>query len=429
MCCYLSIQKVIAQDIEQAPIEYLKAKPANSVQTLIDALESGQSQLKKDETFGYLPALLEALEIPVSSQTLVFSKTSLQRNRINPRTPRALYFNDEVYVGYCQHGDVVEISTADTKLGTAFYTLDQTEDHPRFKREYDHCIVCHGGTVNHNYPGHIIRSLFVDHKGEVLFSLGTTRVDHRTPFAERWGGWYVTGQHGEQYHRGNMIVPSNAEDIPTENPEGLNVLALDSRIKTSKYLSPYSDLVALMVMEHQAEGHNRLARVLLESRIALYQQRDIDRILERKSDGLNEGTRSRILGAVNSMLDYFLFCQEAPLTHEIAGTSTFTADFAQKSLRDAHQRSLRDFDLKTRLFKHPLSYLIYSPEFDQLPAETIELTYQQLGAILSGQNSAAKYKHLTPEIRTAIYEILIATKPQLPADWAQKYKPVVSPAE
>src|SRR5215510_5930865 len=91
------------EEFEQAPIAYSRSQPSNRVSRLLDQFASGEQQLAHDEQFGYLRSLLAKLEVPVSSQMLVFSKTSLQRNHISPRTPRALYFSDDVYVGYCQN--------------------------------------------------------------------------------------------------------------------------------------------------------------------------------------------------------------------------------------------------------------------------------------------------------------------------------------
>ncbi|MBL8853174.1 MAG: hypothetical protein JNK57_04280, partial [Planctomycetaceae bacterium] len=92
---------------ERPPIDYLNAEVHDPVARLQQRLVSGEMKLEYDPKHGFLPAVLEALDVPISSQTLVFSKTSLQLQKISPRLPRALYFNDEVYVGFCQRGDVL----------------------------------------------------------------------------------------------------------------------------------------------------------------------------------------------------------------------------------------------------------------------------------------------------------------------------------
>src|SRR5262249_14296102 len=125
-------------DFERAPIHYSKATPNNPVARLQGQLDAGKAQLAFHKDLGYLPAVLKALQVPESSQMLVFSKTSMQRTRISPKTPRALYFNDEMYVGFCQSGQVLEISAVDPKLGAVFYTLDQQEAvRPKLVRQTD----------------------------------------------------------------------------------------------------------------------------------------------------------------------------------------------------------------------------------------------------------------------------------------------------
>src|SRR5262245_22775846 len=159
-CCAL------AQEFEQEPIRYSQTQPENCVTRLMDRLDGGQVTLAHEPKLGYLRSLLKELDVPVSSQMLVFSKTSLQRQRIAPRTPRALFFNDEVYVGFCQQGDVLEISAVDANLGTVFYTLDQIAlERPTIRRQTDNCLICHGSSQTKDIPGHVVRSLFVDAGG------------------------------------------------------------------------------------------------------------------------------------------------------------------------------------------------------------------------------------------------------------------------
>src|SRR5687767_1703536 len=110
---WLSGGLVAAQEFEQEPIRYSKTQPENCVSRLFERINAGEVKLAYEGHFGYLRSLLAELEVPVSSQMLVFSKTSLQRHRISARTPRALYFGDDVYVGFCQQGDVLEISAVD----------------------------------------------------------------------------------------------------------------------------------------------------------------------------------------------------------------------------------------------------------------------------------------------------------------------------
>ena len=194
------------QDIERDPINYSAATPRNAVTRLQDRIAKGTAKLDFEPEHGYLRSLLRELDVPESSQVLVFSKTSLQRERISPKTPRAIYFNDDVMVGFCLRGRVIEISAADEVVGTAFYTLDQVpEEKPVPQRQTESCLLCHSSSANQGFPGHLVRSLFVDRQGNPLLSSGSFRTDHASPLAERWGGWYVTGTSGRQKHMGNMI--------------------------------------------------------------------------------------------------------------------------------------------------------------------------------------------------------------------------------
>jgi hypothetical protein len=123
-----AVAQAQSADFDRAPIHYQTAEVHDPVAKLASAIAAGQQQLDWDAKHGYLPAILDVLEVPVSSQTLVFSKTSLQLHRISPSRPRAVYFNDDVYVGWCQNGDVVELAATDPKQGAVFYTLSQNKD-------------------------------------------------------------------------------------------------------------------------------------------------------------------------------------------------------------------------------------------------------------------------------------------------------------
>jgi hypothetical protein len=302
-----------------------------------------------------------------------------------------------------------------------FYTLDQTEaERPRFIRQTDHCLQCHGSTATRGVPGHLVRSVYTASDGEPVLSLGSFRVNHATPLKQRWGGWYVTGTHGKQTHLGNLILrdpPERPEDI--DNRDGQNCARLPGRLDATKYLSPHSDIVALMVLEHQAQAHNLIARASFETRLAMYQNADFNRALGKPADFVWDSTQSRIQSAGGELLRYLLFCDEAPLGDPVKGTSTFAADFAARGPRDRKGRSLRDFDLRRRMFKYPCSYVIYSPAFDALPAEVKGYVLQRLGKVLTGQDTSTAYKHLSAEDRKAILEILRETKPALTEGWKE----------
>lgn len=406
------------QDFEQAPILYSQSQPNNRVSRCFDAIASGERQLAFEEGTGYLRSLLAELEVPVSSQMLVFSKTSLQRHRITSKTPRAIYFSDDVYVGFCQDGEVLEISAVDEQLGTVYYTLDQeAAEQPALRRQTDNCLICHGSSQTKEIPGHLVRSVFADRSGMPILSAGTSRIDHTSPFEKRWGGWYVTGTHGEQKHLGNFIATGRSVPNEVDNSPGQNKKSLEEYLDTSKYLSPHSDIVALMVLEHQTDAHNFLTRASFLTRQATHYQQALNRELGEPEGHVWDSTKSRIKSACEPLVEYLLFSGEAELKGQVAGTSAFAAEFAARGPRDRQGRSLREFDLERRMFKYPCSYLVYSPSFAALPAEAREYVLRRMWEVLSGKEQSEKFAYLSADDRVAIREILRGTLPDLPGYW------------
>lgn len=413
----LCFRTAAGDEFEHAPINYSTTRAENRVSQLQSRIEAGQVEIGRDGQQGYLAAVLRALEVPVSSQMLVYSKTSLQRDRISPRTPRAIYFSDDVYVGYCHRGDVIEISTADPKLGAVFYTLSQAADTPRFERQTDNCLSCHGTTNTRGVPGHLVRSVYTDREGFPVLSMGTHRVDHTLPIEKRWGGWYVTGTHGSQTHLGNLTIEKTSQRDDVDNSAGQNVTSLQGRYNTKAYLTDSSDLIALLVLEHQVEGHNLMTRANFQTRQALASEARLNRELGESPDHRWDSTNSRIRSACEALVKYLLFCDEAPLKGTIRGTTAYATEFTQLGPRDSQGRSLRDFDLEHRLFRFPCSYLIYSPAFDELPTEAKAFVWDRMGEVLSGTDQSRTFAHLSLDDRSAIREILCATKPGVPQEW------------
>jgi hypothetical protein len=405
-------------DFERAPIRYSAATPDNAVSRLERRLDAGQARLVYEDGFGYLRSVLRELNVPASSQMLVFSKTSLQRQCIEPRTPRAVYFRDDVYVGFCRNGEVMEVAAADPQLGTVFYTVQQrAQERPRFTRQTDSCLLCHGGSQTRGVPGLLVRSVYPDGAGLPILSSGSYRTDHTSPLAHRWGGWYVTGTHGSQTHLGNLIIRARQVREPVDNAAGQNVTDLGDRIDKSDYLTSHSDIVALMVLEHQAEGHNLLTRANFQTRLALHQEAALNRELHEAPDHRWAGTTARIKGVGEPLVRYLLFCEEAGLTAPVKGTSGFAEEFAQKGPKDHQGRSLRDLDLNRRLFKYPCSYLIYSPCFDALPGPVKDYVYGRLHDVLTGRDQSKDFAHLSAADRRAILEVLLDTRSDLPGSW------------
>lgn len=406
-------------DFDRDPIRYSQSQPDNLVSRLQDRVAAGDVALKFEEPWGYLRSVLTALEVPESSQSLVFSKTSLQRHKISPRTPRALYFNDDVYVGYCRNGDVLEISVADAQLGTVYYTLPQEPvDTPRFRRQTDNCLICHAGGQARGVPGHLVRSMYVDKSGHPLLASGSFRVDHSSPLAERFGGWYVSGEHGDQKHLGNLTYRGRPDNDAERDPSGLNLTDLTSKFDQSAYPSAHSDLVALLVLSHQAGGHNLLTKTAFDVRSALHREDSLNRELKEPPEHRWDSTNTILKNAANSLVKYFLFANEAPLTAPVKGTTAYAEEFAKQGRRDAQGRSLRDFDLQTRMFKHPCSYLIETEAFEALPAELLANFWKRMDEVLAGAEEP-EFAHLTAADRQAIRQILTETHLSAQQAWVR----------
>jgi hypothetical protein len=360
----------------------------DQITRLSQGLDSGPAKLEfLPGGLGYLPSLLHQLDLRVDSQVLVFAKNSFQAPKISPRTPRALYFNDNVSVGFVPGGEFLEIAALNPVKGVVLYTLSTAESNrPRFVPRDNECAGCHG------YSGDVtltVTSVFPKPDGDPFLPVGGAQpltIDHRTPLAQRWGGWYVNGTHGSQHHMGNAVAPDPSRPLDLE--------ALTVRPDVTRYLTPASDIVALMTLEHQTRMINLITRI---SRIY-------------RADG-------RDGAAIDELIAYMPFAGEIHLTEPVQGVSTFTESFARRGPRDSRGRSLRDFDLKTRMFRYPLSYMIYSQSFDAMPASARDLIYRRLYGVLSGKNTNPRFARLSHEDRRAVLEILRETKPSLPAYW------------
>lgn len=385
---------------DEDTIAYSKSKSRGPVAKLQERLDQGQAQLVRDHRYDFLLSVLTNLQVQPSSQMLVFSKTSFQRERIDPEHPRGIYFGDNVYVGFVPGSPLLEITEVDPKLGAVFYTLDQSQPKPRFIRT-DQCLECHASARSMGVPGHLVRSFATDARGVVDLTTGVSQVNHRTPIEERWGGWYVSGTHGSQSHRGNLFGREAFERQTRESNFVGNLISLERFFDTAPYPVPSSDIVALMVLEHQTHLHNFITRLNYESTLALKQY----------------GHVRYLKSITEAFVKYLLFAEEAPLTASVRGNSDFAKDFSTAGPRDSRGRSLRDFDLQTRIFKYPCSYLIYSDAFAALPAPIREKVYERMLEILAGKETGSDYQKLSKESRRAILEILAETKSDLPKAW------------
>ena len=403
--------------LDHTAIQYNTATVTDRVAGLQHRLREGTATLKFDDHHGYLSAVLKALNVSVSSQVLVYSKTSFQAPRISPRMARALYFTDDVYIGWVPGGDVLEIASVDPRQGVIFYTMDQDGGvKPRIDRR-DECLQCHasGGTLG--VPGLVVRSVYVERSGMPLFHAGGFVTDHRSPLSQRWGGWYVTGTHGSQRHMGNVFAEDRDHPDQLDRENGANVTDLKGRVDIGNYLAPSSDIVALMVLEHQTRMINLITRAGWEARMALSDEKAINQALKRPEDQIGDSARRRIDNAAESLLKYTLFADEALLESPVKGAPSFAKEFQELGPRDHAGRSLRELDLTRRMFRYPCSYLIYSTAFDGLPPVLRDRFYRRLWEVLTGADQTPAYVRLTASDRQSIYEILLDTKRGLPGYW------------
>lgn len=379
------------------PVEYGMGQPGDPVSLLNQKLSAGQLTLQYDSEWGYLRAVLKSLKIPESSQLMVYSKTALNPRLIQPANPRVLYFNDDVYLGWVPGAKAMELVAVDPLKGSIFFEMQaEKAEKPQFVRS-ERCLSCHAGASSLRVPGLLVRSFLTDLRGRPIS--GYSQISHDKPLAKRWGGWYVTGTHGEMVHLGNVFGKEAIEESKANPAYRANLKHIDQFVDTSKYLSPHSDLVAHLVLDHQVHGHNLMTRVSMEDQLRL------------KSD------------VEDRLLRYLLFLDEAELSGPLKGTTKYQAEFEQQGKRDSRGRSLKDFDLNTRLFRHRLSYLIYSESFSRMPQSARLRILREIYSFLNASDRELEQEwDVDPQAfpmqeRQAIVQIVAETLENLPEFW------------
>lgn len=404
-------------EYESPPIRYSATAASNQVTALQARIDRGELNLRGAGDRETLARCLEAFGIPVDSQVLVFSKTSLQRQRISPQTPRAIYFSDDTYLGWVP-GGLFEVTVSDPELGLVFYSVDPRPSGAplAFTRDND-CLSCHAGPLTRGWPALMVRSVYPDALGEPVSRAGSFLTGHDSPLSERWGGWYVTGHHGGPPHLGNAIARDSGQDVTLERRADGTLASLARLFPVERYLTGESDVVALMVLEHQVGMHNRLVEGALRVRKWLHYQQSLQKEMGQPLSEEPTGTALRVIqNEAQRIVEHLLFVGEAALPEGgVQGSDRFQAAFRQNRRPDPAGRSLKDFDLQTRLFTHRCSYLIYSDAFDWLPPALRAEVYRRLDAVLVAATPAKPFQHLPVEERHAIREILLATKPDFAA--------------
>jgi hypothetical protein len=404
------------EEYEQSPINYSHAEPRDAVARLKTRIAAGELKFSGDDR-DVFKALLREMRVPIESQILVFSKTSFQRGRINPDHPRALYYSDDCYLGWAP-GGLAEVATIDPELGPVFYSFDprgfSAGAKTEFKRDAD-CMGCHGGSYVRGIPGVFARSVYPDENGEPLLRQGTQVVDYRTPFEERWGGWYVTGRHGKALHRGNAFASEKGDQLVFDPSRGANRTNLASFFDTRDYLAPGSDIVSLMVFEYQTAAQNALTRAGLTCRRMLDYQKRLERDLgERVNEEPHyDSVKSVFESSARDVVDALLFKDEAPIPDGVSGSASFQTAFAANAPRAKDGSSLKDLLVAGHLFKNRCGYLIYSDLFMKLPGQLKERIYPRLANALRADHPDPRYAYIGTEERERIVGILRQTHPDL----------------
>jgi hypothetical protein len=438
-------------DPEERIIGYENSETlSDPVSLLKKRLAEGKTHLTFEPGQGYLRSLLETLRIPRSSQALVFSKTSSQSAHVSPRTPRALYFNEDTYVAWAPDAPTIDLASVDPTRGPIFYTLRQADvAQPQFSRRNE-CLQCHLGPMTRNVPGLVVKSVYTACDGTAVAAVDDFVNGHNSALEQRWGGWYVTGTHSGAAHLGNIFVAATSHLDQIDVSSGANVTDLGDRFEHERYLSRHSDLVALLVLEHQVGMQNLITHANYEASYALDELARRSAIEARANDPYSKAVLSpnaantlpgakcaasalapgcacpaadwphqRMAMAGEMLLEYMLFRNEALLHGAVKGTSDFAVQFQQTGPRASDGRSLRQLDLHTRLFRYPCSFLIYSDEFDALPQTLKSYLWERLHQILTGQDRREPYDTLSREDRKNVLEILRETKPEFAA-WLGK---------
>lgn len=405
-------------DYEHAPINYSVSTPNDALTALQARIAAGTVQFHGGE-LEMLQTLLRELGVGVDTQTLVFSRTSFQRSRIRPDQPRALYFSDAVYVGWVP-GGLAEVTAVDPVLGPVFYTFELPSKKggvAKAVRDTD-CLRCHGGAFVREIPGVFVRSVFPDHNGDPLLRHGTLVVDDETPFEQRWGGWYVTGYRGDAAHRGNALSSERGDQL-VFTPATIRPDELSAKFDTSAYLRPTSDVVALLVVEHQMAVQNSLTHAGFAARRMIAYQHGLQKTFKeaQTDEPAYDSVKSVFASSAQDVVDRLLFRNAAPLPEGIVGHEGFRENFAKGAPCSRSGHALKDLRLNGRLFAQRCSYLIYSKSFHALPEPLKARVWDRLDAALRSRDPKDRYAYLPAEEKQRIREILIETHPDAKARW------------
>ena len=416
LCSTLTGFSQFYNDYELEPHGYFSKDAKDPVTLLMKRVQRGEVLIKEPNGKPLVERLLRELGLNKDTQVLVFSRTSLQRREVSYSNPRALYFNESVYLGWMPNGRI-EIASFDPELGPIFYFQRELDDasSPLLTRTRS-CLGCHAGDATNFLPGSLGRSVYPDKSGRSLRSIDDyRRSGHHIPLHDRYGGWFVSGNHGAMRHMGNAIASREGGKITIDREQFANLEKLDRFFSTEAYPAPGSDIAALLVFDHQVTMHHRLVEAAYRARQSLFDSKldpketDVSKLSEgRSTDEFLEGR--------DKVVDYLLFRDETPIP-KVSCDPAFRRAFTANRIADSRKRSLKDLRLDGRIFENRCSYMIYSPTFDQFPPMLKGAIYARIHEILTSPKPVEGFDYLGKDEKRRILEILDETKEDLPPGW------------
>lgn len=390
------------RDFDQPPHDYWKRTPHDRFSRWMTNLNTGQTPLDYTSEKAFVASVLKSLDIPAASQMLVFSTTSLQLSLISPRSPRAIYFNEDIYLGYVVGGKI-EVVSVDPDLGGVFYIFDIPRNgYPPHPERATRCMNCHAREDTGYVPGPVVKSVVPGPRGGSLKAFRQEQSGHGIPLDQRFGGWYVTGLPNFTNHWGNLIGNST--------PQGVQRISISpgTQFNYDRYLVPSSDVLPQLLHEHQVGFVNRAFEATYRTRTAL--ATDNGKLTPAHAAELDQQARA--------LTRYLLFADEVPLpAGGVAGDPEFKREFASVRRLGPAGASLKDFELRSRLFQHRCSYMIYSLAFQGLPPEMKQRVFTRLAQALDTAKPDKEYAYLPAAEKQSIRGILKATLPELPKGW------------
>ena len=416
LCSTLTGFSQFYNDYELEPHGYFSKDAKDPVTLLMKRVQRGEVLIKEPNGKPLVERLLRELGLNKDTQVLVFSRTSLQRREVSYSNPRALYFNESVYLGWMPNGRI-EIASFDPELGPIFYFQRELDDasSPLLARSRS-CLGCHAGDATNFLPGSLGRSVYPDKSGRSLRSIDDyRRSGHHIPLHDRYGGWFVSGNHGAMRHMGNAIASREGGKITIDREQFANLEKLDRFFSTEAYPAPGSDIAALLVFDHQVTMHHRLVEAAYRARQSLF-----DSKLDPKETDLSKLSKGRSIDEFiegrDKVVDYLLFRDETPIP-KISCDPGFRRAFTANHIADSRKRSLKDLRLDGRIFENRCSYMIYSPTFDQFPPMLKGAIYARIHEILTSPKPVEGFDYLGKDEKRRILEILHETKEDLPPGW------------